>query len=50
MSKLNKIKQIYAKYGIVLNESQLKELSDLVQFLVDCSIVNLKKMEKCKEQ
>jgi hypothetical protein len=50
MSKLNKIKQIYAKYGIVLNESQLNELAVLVQFLVDCSMMNLKKIDKCKEQ
>ncbi len=50
MSRITKIKKIYKKYGIILNEFQLKDLNELFQLLVEISVNNLKNRKRCKEQ
>jgi acetyl-CoA acetyltransferase len=50
MSRITKIRQIYKKYGITLNDFQLKEMNEMFQFLVEISVNNLKNRKRCKEQ
>jgi hypothetical protein len=48
MLKIKKIKAIYEKHGIILNDIQLQDLLRLFDFLVDTSIESLKKSKYAK--